>query len=94
MRMRWLMGCLLGLAGLAGGVHAGCVPVEIERGQPLPAVDGGQGPGCFRYQRVAAALDGASAQVLVFGDPQVKSPVDVTYFLRDIVQPLQGKHAD
>jgi hypothetical protein len=92
MRMQWLMGCLLGLAGLAGGVHAGCVPVEIERGQPLPAVDGGQGPGCFRYQRVAAALDGASAQVLVFGDPQVKSPVDVTYFLRDIVQPLQGRH--
>ncbi|WP_449445963.1 calcineurin-like phosphoesterase C-terminal domain-containing protein [Thermomonas brevis] len=31
--------------------------------------------------------------MLVFGDPQVKSDNDVSYFRRDIVQPLQGRHA-
>ena len=35
----------------------------------------------------------AASDVLVFGDPQVKSPEDVGYFLNDIVQPLQGSHS-
>ena len=32
-------------------------------------------------------------RVLVFGDPQVKLPQQVDYYRRDIVQPLQGRHA-
>lgn len=31
-------------------------------------------------------------RVLVFGDPQVKSPQDVDYYRRDIVLPLRGNH--
>jgi len=34
----------------------------------------------------------AALKVLVFGDPQVKSPQDVDYFRRDIVEPLRGRH--
>jgi len=33
-----------------------------------------------------------SLDVLVFGDPQPKSLVDVDYFRRDIVEPLVGRH--
>lgn len=32
-------------------------------------------------------------QVLLFTDPQVKSPVDIDYYRRDIVEPLRGTHA-
>ncbi|HWS77367.1 MAG TPA: metallophosphoesterase family protein, partial [Thermomonas sp.] len=32
-------------------------------------------------------------RVLLFGDPQVKSPQDVDYYRRDIVEPLRGRHA-
>lgn len=45
------------------------------------------------YRRVPPTLLGAASDVLVFGDPQVKSPEDVGYFLNDIVQPLQGSHS-
>lgn len=31
-------------------------------------------------------------RVLVFGDPQVKSPRDVEHYRRDIVEPLRGTH--
>ena len=34
----------------------------------------------------------AGMRVLVFGDPQVKSPQDVDYYRRDIVEPLRGRH--
>lgn len=40
----------------------------------------------------AHAGDGG-LRVLVFGDPQVKSPQDVDYYRRDIVAPLHGRHA-
>ena len=39
----------------------------------------------------AHAGDG-SLRVLVFGDPQVKSPQDVGYYRRDILEPLRGRH--
>lgn len=35
---------------------------------------------------------GSGLDVLVFGDPQPKSMVDVGYYRRDIVAPLAGKH--
>ncbi len=40
-----------------------------------------------------ATSDGAALEVLLFGDPQPKSMVDVGYFEADIVAPLVGKHA-
>jgi hypothetical protein len=69
----------------------GCMVVDVEIGQVMPASDVWHGPGCLQYHRVPAALDGAVAPVLVFGDPQVKSDADVDYFRRDIVQPLVGR---
>lgn len=50
------------------------------------------GLGCIAYERVARTVAGDGSQVLVFGDPQVKSARDVDYFRRDIVQPLAGGH--
>jgi hypothetical protein len=38
----------------------------------------------------ASAGDGASFDVLVFGDPQPQTAVDVDYYRRDIVEPLVG----
>ena len=37
------------------------------------------------------AADAATLDVLVFGDPQPKSPVDVDHYRRDIVEPLVGR---
>ncbi|WP_240125070.1 calcineurin-like phosphoesterase C-terminal domain-containing protein [Thermomonas alba] len=99
MRKSFLLCCLLPLtaalppaaASQAGGDRPACVPVVVEAPQALPAADGWRGPGCIDYRRAPAALAGAGAQVLVFGDPQVKSDADVDYFRRDIVQPLQGR---
>jgi hypothetical protein len=65
-----------------------CVPVTVETPLALPRSGGGKGPGCLAYRRGPATLQGARAQMLVFGDPQVKSPGDVDYLRRDIVQPL------
>lgn len=46
--------------------------------------------GCdFALQRRSASA--ASLQVLVFTDPQPKSPIDVGYYERDIVEPLVGR---
>ncbi len=98
MRKSLLLCCLLPLAAVlppsaaqAGAGASVCVPVAVEAPLPLPAADGGRGPGCIDYHRAPATLAGAAAQVLVFGDPQVKSDADVDYFRRDIVQPLQGR---
>ena len=99
MRKSLLLCCLLPLAAAplpaaavqAAGDRPACVPVVVEAPQALPAADGWRGPGCIEYRRAPAALAGADAQVLVFGDPQVKSDADVDYFRRDIVQPLQGR---
>ncbi|MFN7183426.1 MAG: calcineurin-like phosphoesterase C-terminal domain-containing protein [Thermomonas haemolytica] len=99
MRKSLLLCCLLPLAAAlppaaaapAGDDRPACVPVAVEAPQALPAADGWRGPGCIDYRRVPSALAGADAQVLVFGDPQVKSDADVDYFRRDIVQPLQGR---
>ena len=68
-----------------------CVPVMVERPLPLPATRAGSGEGCIRYQRVARTAAGDAANLLVFGDPQVKSAADVDYFLRDVVVPNQGR---
>ncbi len=78
------------VSGAAGA--AACVPVEVEAPQAVPRAQGSQLPGCIAYRRVARSVAGDAAQVLVFGDPQVKSADDVDYFRRDIVQPLQGRH--
>lgn len=43
--------------------------------------------------RKAAERGGRPLSVLVFADPQVKSPADVDYYARDIVAPLQAPGA-
>lgn len=86
---------LLLLLPAAYAVHAGvppCVPVDVEAPQALPRATKAAEPGCIAYRRAPRSLAGEAAQVLVFGDPQVKSDDDVDYFRRDIVQPLQGRH--
>ena len=46
--------------------------------------------GDFVLRRDARTRDDGVLQVLVFGDPQPKTHVDVDYFRRDIVEPLLG----
>lgn len=75
-----------------------CIPVAVEAPLPLPRGDARAGMGCLHYQRAESSLRGTEAQVLVLGDPQVKSVQDVEYFQRDIVQPVvdgrgEGRHA-
>ena len=48
------------------------------------------GCGDFALRRAPAAAAGAPLDVLVFGDPQPKSVVDVDYYARDIVAPLRA----
>lgn len=83
---------LFAFASSAAAGEPACVPVTVEAPLPLPRNTRADGPGCITYQRAPRGLAGASARVLVFGDPQVKSDDDVDYFRRDIVQPLQGRH--
>jgi len=85
-----LAGFLL-LAPVAQAETVSCVPVDVEAPQALPHADGWRGAGCLDYRRVPAGAAGPTAQVLVFGDPQVKSESDVDYFRRDIVQPIHGR---
>lgn len=70
-----------------------CVPVEVESPMAVPRPQGGRAPGCIVYRRAAPSLTGSASQVLVFGDPQVRSETQVDYFRRDIVLPLQGRQA-
>lgn len=75
---------------LAPFCHASdCVPVAVEGQRALPQNTDQHSTGCMTYQHADATLNGAQAQVLVLGDPQVKSPQDVGYFVRDILQPMQ-----
>lgn len=70
-----------------------CVPVDVEAPLPLPRnVRAPAAEGCIAYRRAPRNLAGATADVLVFGDPQVKSDADVDYFQRDIIAPLRGRH--
>ncbi|QNN46401.1 calcineurin-like phosphoesterase C-terminal domain-containing protein [Thermomonas brevis] len=93
MRRFLILAVLLSAALPAWADAPECVPVDVEAPLALPRAQGGQGAGCIAYRRVARGVEGDAAQVLVFGDPQVKSDDDVDYFRRDIVQPLQGRHA-
>src|SRR5690606_7047948 len=52
-----------------------------------PAAAGSEPRGDFALRRETAERDGAR-RVLLFADPQVKSPADVDYYARDIVLPL------
>ncbi|WP_347247229.1 metallophosphoesterase family protein, partial [Thermomonas sp.] len=90
MHKLFLAGFLL-LAPVAQAETVSCVPVDVEAPQALPHADGWRGAGCLDYRRVPAGAAGPTAQVLVFGDPQVKSETDVDYFRRDIVQPIHGR---
>ena len=50
--------------------------------------------GCRDFAlRAAPKATPEALEVLVFGDPQLKSMVDADYYARDIVAPLQGKPA-
>ena len=91
MHKLFLAGFLL-LAPVAQAETVSCVPVDVEAPQALPHADGWRGAGCLDYRRVPAGAAGPTAQVLVFGDPQVKSETDVDYFRRDIVQPIHGRY--
>ena len=90
MHKLFLAGFLL-LAPATQAETVSCVPVDVEAPQALPHADGWRGAGCLDYRRVPAGAAGPTAQVLVFGDPQVKSESDVDYFRRDIVQPIHGR---
>lgn len=93
-QMRKCLPTLFLLAALAAAPSAlaACVPVTVEAPLPLSKNATSAAAGCLHYQRAAATLQGDAAQVLVFGDPQVKSPEDVGYFRKLLIQPLQGKH--
>ena len=67
-----------------------CVPVEVEAPlrPPRPSAKTTT-PGCVDYRRVPRSAGGERARILVLGDPQVKSMVDVDYFRRDIIDPLR-----
>lgn len=54
-----------------------------------PAATSGPQVGDFALRREDQGRD-AARSVLVFADPQVKSPLDVDYYARDIVAPLQA----
>lgn len=83
----------LPLARPALGEIPACVPVDVEAPLPLPrSVRAPAAEGCIVYRRAPRNLAGATADVLVFGDPQVKSAADVDYFQRDIIDPLRGRH--
>lgn len=82
-----------GWAALPAAAAPPCVPVEVEAPLPLPRSDTARTvPGCVVYRRVPRSIAGTEAQVLVLGDPQVKSDADVDYFRRDILEPLRGRH--
>lgn len=66
-----------------------CVPVEVEAPLPLPRASHG-GAGCIDYLRAARTGSEAQVELLLLGDPQVASGVDVDYFRRDIVEPLRA----
>jgi len=83
----------LGAALAFPAAGARCIPVAVEAPLHLPRAQGGQAPGCIVYRRAPATLRGESSQVLLFGDPQVRSDQHVDYFNRDIVQPLRGRHS-
>lgn len=55
-------------------------------------VDSDAGCKSFALHPLLPSAD-APLSVLVFGDPQPKSAVDVDYYLRDIIAPLRGKPA-
>jgi len=88
----WLAFLPIALA-LPAVASSACMPVTVETSLPLPRSESGVAAGCIAYRRAPATLQGASAQVLVFGDPQVKSAADVDYYRRDIVEPLIGTPA-
>ena len=68
-------------------VQAGSDPEPVQHGRSpgIPACPG------FALQPLAGSSD-SLLQVLVFGDPQPKSAVDVEHYRRDIVEPLVGRH--
>ena len=92
--MRHVILLLLLLAANAPLHAAPCVPVEVEAPLPLPRAVAATTarPGCIAYTRVARATGDERARILVLGDPQVKSTVDVDHFRRDIIEPIRGRH--
>ena len=99
--MRWMImiGFVLATAFplpvvASGGNGNGCTLVLVDRGLPMPRARRAAPPYCIDYQRQLTRphQDAPDLRVLVFGDPQVESMVDVDYYHRDIVQPLLGTH--
>ncbi len=93
--MRTLLVVTLGSWMLAGSVAAraaDCTPVVVESGNSQSHNTVVRtSTACIRYiPQPARRMTDTSLEVLVFGDPQVKSAVDADYFLRDIIQPLRG----
>ena len=72
-----------------------CVPVDVERPQPLPRSGSTGEAGCISYRSVPRAGDAGQVEVQLLGDPQVASAEDVDYFRRDILAPIRaGRPAD
>lgn len=94
MRTLTLPLCLL-LACLPWQVHASdCVPVQVDpavaRTRAKATANTASCIQIVRAPRLHAPR--STLQVLVFGDPQVQSRMDVEYYQRDIVEPLLGGH--
>lgn len=86
-------------AGYAFAVRADGLPdfwrhVQPEPGPPLKygGIPAGM-PGCHDFALRPDPSKKKVLDVLVFGDPQPKSLVDVDYYRRDIVEPLVGRHS-
>ena len=94
MRTMSLMLCSL-LACLPWQVSAAdCVPVQVDAATAKQRIAAtASAKTCIRIVRAPRLRHADTAmQVLVFGDPQVESAVDVDYYRRDIVAPLIGRH--
>ena len=81
-----------------------CLPAQARAVDCVPVLVGAAAVGsrraatanaaaCIRVVPTPRTRKPASAlRVLVFGDPQVKTPKDVDYYQRDIIEPLLGVH--
>ena len=95
--MRTIVALFLGSwmwAGCVSAQAADCVPVVVESEHAQSRSTVVRTPGsCIRYvPEIPRSTGDGPLELLVFGDPQPKSAVDVGYFQRDIIDPLRGHH--
>lgn len=77
-----------GLPDYWGNLQRAPGPVLAQGGVPVTR------EGCRDFPLLPAPETGDMLEVLVFGDPQPKSAIDVDYYRRDIVEPLLASRDD